>query len=139
LYQDSLYFVELIYQTGLTNQDLANKMKELQIPRQQKIVADSAEPKSIEELHRMGFNIHPSFKGKDSINLGIDIMRRHKLRAHKNSLNLIKEFRNYKWQQDKNGKILNEPVKLFDHLMDACRYLILDRLSRPNVGRYAVR
>lgn len=139
LYQDMLFFEELIYQTGLTNSDLAAKMKELSIPRTQRIVADSAEPKSIEELHRMGFNIHPCFKGKDAINLGIDIMKRYKLRAHKGSLNLIKEFRNYKWQQDKNGKILNEPVKMFDHLMDACRYLVLDRLSRPNVGKYAVR
>lgn len=138
-YQETLFFEELLYQTGLTNADLAARMKELNIPRTQRIVADSAEPKSIEELHRMGFNIHPCFKGKDAINLGIDIMKRHRLVAHKGSVNLIKEFRNYKWQQDKNGKILNEPVKMFDHLMDAARYLVMDRLSRPNVGRYAVR
>jgi phage terminase large subunit len=55
------------------------------------------------------------------------------------SINLIKEFRNYKWEQDKNGKALNVPVKMFDHGMDACRYIVMNRLSRPNAGQYAIR
>lgn len=136
---DNLYFDELLYQTNLTNQDLDGKFKELNLVKGARIVADSAEPKSIEELHRRGWNIHPCDKGTGSVNLGIDLMKRHILNVTVGSLNLIKEFRNYKWEQDKNGKALNVPVKMFDHGMDACRYIVMNRLSRPNSGSYSIR
>tara|TARA_R100001443_G_scaffold1056_1_gene4152 strand:+ start:22208 stop:23365 length:1158 start_codon:yes stop_codon:yes gene_type:complete len=134
---DNLYVRELLYQKRLTNTDLANKLRELGIDRQTEIVGDSAEPKSIEEIYRQGFNIKPAKKGA-GIHLGIDIMRRYKLHITKDSLNAIKEFRGYKWATDKNGDVLNAPVKVNDHLIDATRYLCLNKLSINHSGKYYI-
>ena len=134
---DSLYIRELLYEKRLTNTDLANKMKELGVDRTSEIVGDSAEPKSIEEIYRQGFNIKPAKKGA-GIHLGIDIMRRYKLNITKDSLNAIKEFRGYKWATDKNGDVLNTPVKVNDHLVDATRYLCLNKLSINHSGKYYI-
>ena len=134
---DSLYIRELLYEKRLTNTDLANKMKELGIDRTTEIIGDSAEPKSIEEIYRQGFNIKPAKKGA-GIHLGIDIMRRYKLNITKDSLNAIKEFRSYKWATDKNGDVLNAPVKVNDHLVDAVRYLCLNKLSINHSGKYYI-
>jgi len=135
---DNIYLKELIFQTGLTNRDINDKLKEHKIERKE-IFADSAEPKSIEELYRMGWNIKPATKGPGSVNIGIDMMRRYNLLITKDSINMIKEFRNYKWQEDKNGNILNVPVDMFNHTIDAVRYGLYDKLARPNFGKYAVR
>lgn len=135
---DNIYIKELIFQTGLTNSDINNKLKSLNIERAE-IFADSAEPKSIEELYRMGWNIKPATKGAGSINIGIDMLKRYNLFCTKESVNMIKEFRNYKWQEDKNGNIINKPVDMFNHTIDAVRYSVYDKLSRPNYGKYAVR
>lgn len=134
---DSLYIRELLYEKRLTNTDLANKMKQLGIDRTTEIIGDSAEPKSIEEIYRQGFNIKPAKKGA-GIHLGIDIMRRYKLNITKDSLNAIKEFRSYKWATDKNGDVLNTPVKVNDHLVDAVRYLCLNKLSINHSGKYYI-
>ncbi len=134
---DNLYIKEMLYEKRLTNTDLANKLKEFRIDRQSEIVADSAEPKSIEEVYRSGFNIKPARKGA-GIHLGIDIMRRYKLHITKDSLNAIKEFRSYKWATDKNGDVLNTPVKVNDHLIDATRYLCLNKLSINHSGKYYI-
>ena len=136
---DSLHFKELIYQTGLTNPDISNRLKELGLTRQDEIWADSAEPKSIEELHRMGWNVKPTAKGKDSIMAGIDILKRHKLVVTSDSPNIIKELQNYKWMEDKNGNLLNRPIDNYNHAIDAIRYATFNRLSKPNYGRYAIR
>ena len=135
--EDSLYIRELLYEKRLTNTDLANKLREFGIDRTTEIVADSAEPKSIEEIYRQGFNIKPAKKGA-GIHLGIDIMRRYKLHITKDSLNAIKEFRGYKWATDKNGDVLNTPVKVNDHLVDAVRYLCLNKLSINHSGKYYI-
>jgi phage terminase large subunit len=137
LLDDNLYIKELLYETRLTNLDLANKLKELGISRTAEIVGDSAEPKSIEEIYRQGFNIKPSNKGA-GIHLGIDIMRRYKIHITKDSLNAIKEFQSYKWVTDKNGNVLNTPVKVNDHLLDAVRYLCLNKLSVNHSGKYYI-
>ena len=134
---DELYLRELLYEKRLTNTDLAEKLRALGINRQTEIVADSAEPKSIEEIYRQGFNIKPAKKGA-GIHLGIDIMRRYRLHITKDSLNAIKEFRGYKWATDKNGDVLNTPVKINDHLVDACRYLCLNKLSINHSGKYYI-
>ena len=134
---DNLYIKEMLYEKRLTNTDLANKLREFKIDRQSEIVADSAEPKSIEEVYRSGFNIKPAKKGA-GIHLGIDIMRRYKLHITKDSLNAIKEFRSYKWATDKNGDVLNTPVKVNDHLIDATRYLCLNKLSINHSGKYYI-
>lgn len=135
---DDIYLKEYLYKTGLTNRDIDSYLREFKIERKE-IFADSAEPKSIEELYRMGWNIKPATKGQGSINIGIDMMKRYRLNVTKDSINMIKEFKNYKWQEDKNGIILNAPVDMFNHTIDAVRYGLYDKLSRPNYGKYAVR
>ena len=134
----SLYFDELLYSTGLTNPDLARMLTDL-IPERAEIVADSAEPKSIEELHRFGFLIKPSKKGPDSVRMGIDVMKRHKLHATPRSHNLIKELRNYKWKTDKNERQLNQPVDDHNHTIDAIRYVCLNKLTKSHSGTYHIR
>ena len=135
---DNIYLKELLYQTGLTNRDIDEKLKFHSVERKE-IFADSAEPKSIEELYRMGWNVKPATKGQGSVNIGIDMMKRYELYVTKDSVNMIKEFRNYKWQEDKNGNVLNTPVDMFNHTIDAIRYGLYDKLARPNYGKYAVK
>jgi len=135
----NLYLEEMLYHTNLTNRDISDKLQDLGLTRYDEIWADSAEPKSIEELHRMGWNVKPTTKGKDSIMAGIDILKRYKIFVTKNSKNLIKELQNYKWQEDKNGNLLNRPIDSFNHGIDAVRYATYNRLSRPNYGQYAIR
>ena len=136
---DDLYINELIYSKGLTNQDIAEKLRELNITRQTEIIADSAEPKSIEELHRQNFNIKGAKKGADSINMGIDVLRRFKLHITKNSTNALNEFKYYKWLTDKNGHIVNKPAtNQQDHLIDAGRYVALNKLMTNHSGKYYI-
>lgn len=136
---DDLYINELIYSKGLTNQDIAQKLRELNITRQTEIIADSAEPKSIEELHRQNFNIKGAKKGADSINMGIDILRRFKLHLTKNSTNALNEFKYYKWLTDKNGHIVNKPAtNQQDHIIDAVRYVALNKLMTNYSGQYYI-
>lgn len=138
-YNGSLYLDELVYRTGMTNNDIANLFTSIGIDRRSEVYADSAEPKSIEELYRRGFNVKPTLKGADSINAGIDIMKRYKLFITPRSSNLRKEMENYKWTEDKNGNLLNKPVDAFNHAIDAARYAIFNKKSNPNFGRYSVR
>jgi phage terminase large subunit len=134
-----LYVDELLYEKGLTNQDIAHKIKELGIDRSIEIYADSAEPKSIEEIYRMGgINIKPAKKGSDSIRIGIDVIKRHKLNITKRSLNAIKEFRNYKWIKDKNNQITNKPIDAYNHAIDAVRYVALNKLMVSYSGKYYI-
>lgn len=137
--EDTLYFDELIYQVGMTNTDIANTLKSFGIDKRNIIWGDSSEPKSIQEIYHHGFNIKPTAKGPDSINVGIDMMRRYTIAVTKRSLNLIKEFRNYKYIEDKNGKLTNKPVDAFNHGIDACRYAVFNTLNRPNIGKYSIR
>jgi phage terminase large subunit len=137
LLDDNMYVEELLYRTGMTNQDIANEMKALGLDRSNEVFADSAEPKSIEEIYRMGWNIKPTIKG--SINIGIDIIRRYKLHATESSFNLIKELRNYKYIEDKNGVMTNRPVDNFNHALDALRYSVVNKISKSHLGRYSFR
>ena len=137
LLEDNMYVDELLYRTGMTNQDIANEMKALGLDRSNEVFADSAEPKSIEEIYRMGWNVKPTIKG--SINIGIDIIRRYKLHATESSFNLIKELRNYKYIEDKNGNMTNKPVDNFNHALDALRYSVVNKISKSHLGRYSFR
>jgi phage terminase large subunit len=134
---DNMYVDEVLYRTGMTNQDIANEMKALGLDRSNEVFADSAEPKSIEEIYRMGWNVKPTIKG--SVNLGIDIIRRYKLHATESSFNLIKELRNYKYIEDKNGQVTNKPVDNFNHALDALRYSVVNKISASHLGRYSFR
>jgi len=135
---DCLLVQELLYSTGLTNQDIADKLRSLGITRAWEIVADSAEPKSIEEIYRLGFNIKPAEKGPDSVRNGIDILKRFKLQVTKDSTNLIKELRSYTWATDKEGKNTGVPIDSFNHACDAMRYVALNKLRVSNSGKYVV-
>tara|TARA_R110000796_G_scaffold51154_1_gene120657 strand:- start:1041 stop:2198 length:1158 start_codon:yes stop_codon:yes gene_type:complete len=134
---DNMYVKELLYRTGLTNQDIGNELKRLQLDRRDEVWCDSAEPKSIEEIHRMGWNTKKTFKGE--ITIGIDIIRRYKLFATDDSINLIKELKNYKYIEDKNGQLTNKPIDAFNHTLDALRYSVVNRLTRPKYGKYFVK
>ena len=129
---------ELIYEAGLTNQDIGERMRTLGVNKSHEIIADSAEPKSIEELRRMGFRMTAAVKGQDSVRQGIDILQRHDLAVTETSLNLIKELRNYKWATDKSGKTLNEPIDAYNHGVDSCRYVALMKLKFANSGKYFI-
>jgi len=133
----NIYVNELIYRTGMTNQDIAHEFDRLKLDRRDEVYADSAEPKSIEEIHRMGWNVKPTSKG--AINQGIDMLRRYKLHITESSSNVIKEMRNYKYIEDKNGDLTNKPIDKFNHACDALRYSVINKLSRPNYGKYAIR
>lgn len=134
---DNMYVKELLYRTGLTNQDIGNELKRLELDRRDEVWCDSAEPKSIEEIHRMGWNTKKTFKG--DITIGIDIIRRYKLFATDDSINLIKELKNYKYIEDKNGQLTNKPIDAFNHTLDALRYSVVNRLSKPKYGKYFIR
>lgn len=131
-FNGELYVNELLFNTGLTNQDIGNKLNEFGWDRYKQIIADSAEPKSIEELRRMGFNVQPAQKGADSIRASIDILKRFTINITANSTNLKKEFMNYKWSE----KDKTQPVDCFNHGIDAIRYVALNRLANRNSGQY---
>lgn len=133
-----LYIKEYIYQTMMTGRDIHQRLKDMGIQRDI-IFGDSAEPRLNDELRRMGWNIKPSVKGKDSINAGIDLLKRYKIHITKDSHNAIQEFRDYKWKEDKSGKLTNQPEPKNDHLIDSTRYACYSIMSRVNFGKYAVR
>jgi phage terminase large subunit len=130
IWNDALYFNELLYERSLTNQDIINKLNELGVDRYVEIIADSAEPKSIEEIRRAGFNIKPATKGPDSVLNGIDILKRHRIHVTKQSTNIIKEINGYKWVTDKDGNKLNKPIDMFNHALDAARYVALNKITK---------
>jgi len=136
---DDVWIKERIYRTDMTNQDIGRELKNLNIDRRDIIYCDSAEPKSIEELRRMGWNVRPADKGKDSVNAGIQLMKTFKIHVEPSSTNLIKELRNYKWTKDKDGRNLNKPVDAFNHAIDASRYAIFSKVGKPNHGKYHLR
>ena len=125
-YDGKIIVDEVIYQTGLLNSDI---IKRMQHDRRAVIYADSAEPKSIEEIRRAGFNIKPVSKGADSINFGITVLQEQDMLVTSNSTNLIKELRSYCWDKDKTGKVLNKPVDYLNHAMDALRYFAMMELT----------
>ena len=128
---------EVCYATGLTNAAIAQTLRDAEVGKTM-VVADSAEPKSIDEIHGHGFNIHPARKGRDSVRSGIDFLRSRPLLITERSVNGIKELRNYKYKEDKNGRQLNEPVDAFNHFVDATRYAVTWNQTNPNFGRYAL-
>lgn len=114
---NKIWIKELVYQTGLTNSDLCERMTALGIGKHDLIVADSAEPKSIEDIRRAGFNIKPALKGPDSIRAGINKIKDLEVHVDPTSENLIFEYQNYAWQ-----KGTNKPIDKANHISDALRY-----------------
>ena len=132
----NLYIKEHLYRTQMTTQDINAFLRDEDITGS--IYADSAEPRLISELKKMGHSIFPSIKGRDSINAGIDLLKRYKIHVLNTSTNAISEFRNYKWKEDKTGMLTNTPEDKYNHIVDSCRYATYSILSRPNFGRYAL-
>jgi phage terminase large subunit len=132
-YSDGEIFLhEVAYQTQLTNQMIAKLILNNEAIRTSIVVCDSAEPKSIDELRLAGVRSIPADKGADSVRNGIDLMKQYKINISKSSVNVIKEFRNYRWKQDKDGKSLNVPIDIFNHSIDASRYAITHLLGSQN-------
>jgi phage terminase large subunit len=130
-FNGELFINELIYETKLTNQAICEIMKQLNISYSHTIIADSAEPKSIAEIRLGGFtNTIPAKKGQDSIRNSINILQNYKLNVTANSTNIIKELRNYRWDENKDGKQLNTPIDKFNHSIDALRYVALNKLNK---------
>ena len=134
-----LWVDELLYETGLTNPDIAKQLSTIGLSKNALIVADSAEPKSIEELRRLGWNIVPAKKGADSINISIDILKRYKLNISRRSINLRRELARYKWKTDLAGRTLNEPIDRWNHLIDPLRYVALNQLKIKGTGKTKTR
>lgn len=110
---------EIAYQKGLSNKMIADILK---LQPKALTIADSAEPKSIDEIKSYRLTILPANKGPGSLLQGIQYVQQQQISITKRSINIIKEYRNYVWITDKDGRILNEPVDLYNHSMDAGRY-----------------
>lgn len=136
---DKLYIKEMLYEKGLTTNDIADRLMKMGVGRME-IFADSAEPRLNEELFRMGFNIKAVKKGPDSISFGIKQMMNWDLIATKDSINLINELYSYEWQVDKEGNTIDKPVDFKNHLIDAVRYAVMMKLTQKqiNAGKYAI-
>jgi len=133
-----LWINQIEYKRGMTNPMIADRLKELTLQNKE-IVFDSAEPKSIQELTNLGINVFPAKKGTDSIRASIDILKRYKLNITANSTDLIRELRTYKWVLDKSANPTQVPIDYNNHLIDALRYVALNKLMLDNNGVYAIR
>lgn len=119
-----IYVFDEVYEKGLVNQEIYNNISKKNYQKE-KIIADSAEPKSIQELRNFGlYKIQRSKKGKDSINHGIDTIQSFKIFIHPSCINFLAEISSYTWQIDKNGRTINKPIDDNNHLMDAMRYAL---------------
>lgn len=134
LAEGQLWIDELLYERGYDNQMISNHLKKCDLPFQSAIVADSAEPKSIKELRNAGWCVIPAQKGKDSILTGISLLNRYPKNVTDRSLNIINEYRNYRWQTDNNGEPVNIPIDKFNHSIDAQRYVCLNYLLNKDSG-----
>lgn len=114
-------FDEVTYQKGLSNKQIADILLN-QDNNTVLVIPDSAEPKSNDELVMYGINLLPASKGQGSVNHGIQVLQSQRIFVTKRSINIIREYRNYLWETDRDGKILNVPEGGFDHAMDAARY-----------------
>lgn len=133
-YEGAIYVHEMLYQTNLTTQQRIEKVKMMDVGRAV-IYCDAAEPASIEEMYRAGFNVKPAEK---DVWAGILKVKSMPLYITPDSMNLKKELGSYKWKKDKNDNVMEEPVKENDHLCDALRYAVFTRFNRPTMSWVAM-
>lgn len=137
-----IYAEQLIYKTSLLNRDIVERMEALGVPKRSvPIYADCAEPKSIAEISRAGFNVKPCQKDapvrSEKMKFQIDFVKGYKLCVLKSSIDLIKELRNYTWAKDKDGNNLNVPIDKWNHALDALRYAVYTHFAQNyNHGNY---
>jgi phage terminase large subunit len=131
-YYDGGYILDQVeFAKGLSNREIADILKKQ--PRAL-VIADSAEPKSIDEIKSYHINIVPAAKGAGSVLQGIQYVQEQKISITKRSLDVIKEYRNYVWMTDKSGKIINEPEHMYSHSMDAIRYAFSQKKRTPSIS-----
>ena len=119
-----IYVTDELYKKALTNNKLAEEITNMGYGKE-RITADSAEPKSIDELYDLGLKgISGARKGKDSINNGVQFIQGYKIIIHPRCVNFLTEISNYTWAKDKFDKPINKPIDMFNHLMDAMRYAL---------------
>jgi phage terminase large subunit len=123
---NDLYIDERAYATQMLSSDIIRVLKSE--CEQMKIISESADPRLIQEIYRAGINIHPVQKFGGSIEAGITKMLEFKIHITARSCNVIKEFKNYTYQQDKEGKWLNEPIDCYNHAIDAVRYVVMNEV-----------
>ena len=121
LKDQEVYVFDELYQSGLTNTELIKLLHGF-APKNELITADNAEPARITEIRRAGFTIQPMTKGKDSIVFGVDWLKRRKIHIHPSCINTINEIQSYKYQEDRDGNVLEKPVDFNDHAMASLRY-----------------
>lgn len=137
---ETLYLEEVLYERGLVMKDLADKLNSLDIDKSYEIYCDSSEPRSIEELYRMGFNAKAVKKGPDSIRFGISVIKNYNLKVLKTSQNLINELYAYQYSTDKHGYVTDTPEGGLDHCLDAMRYVGMMKLTQKATtkGKYTI-
>lgn len=119
-----IYVFDELYEKGLSNKNIYKEIEKMGY-RKERIIADSAEPKSIDELKDLGlYRISPAKKGKDSILNGVQFIQNFEIIVHPRCVNFMTEITNYQWAKDKFNKAINEPIDDFNHLQDAMRYAI---------------
>lgn len=118
-----IYVYDEMYAAGLSNERIANNVQSMGYGKE-RIIADSAEPKSIDQLKGLGLKIKGAEKGKDSVNHGIQFIQDYEIIIHPRCVNFLTEISNYTWDKDKLGNKLNRPIDDFNHLMDAMRYAL---------------
>jgi phage terminase large subunit len=131
LYEGELYIEELLYERGLQNEDILSRLQSLDILKSDWIICDSNEPKTREWIASKGYYITKTHKGTDTnpaVNYGLSLMKSYRINITADSVNTKKEFERYSWKI-KDGKELNEPVKMFDHSIDAARYGFVEILA----------
>ena len=130
-YNNGFILDEITYQKGLSNKEIADIFKNLD---QAIVIADSAEPKSIDEIRSYGVNIYPAVKGQGSIYQGIQYIQDQRISYTKRSHNLEKEYNNYLFKVDREGRITNDPEDRFNHLLDAVRYALSGYKERTKIN-----
>jgi phage terminase large subunit len=127
-YEGAIYAEELIYKEHLTNPKLIEYYQSVSMSKTIEIFCDNAEPKSIEDICNYGYNAKPAEK---DVWAGIQKVKSMPLYITENSVNLLREIKNYKWKTDKDDKILPDevPVKVDDHALDALRYAVFTKFS----------
>lgn len=126
IWEDNIYIDEWCYRTEMLTSDIIRELKGAVGERSaMKIIAESADPRMVQEIYRAGLNIHPVVKFKGSVEAGIQKMKEYKLHVTKRSDNVRKELKNYVYAQDKEGKWLNQPIDAFNHAIDSSRYVII--------------
>jgi len=137
---DKIIVNEHIYQKGLITADILSILKE-NVDSRDIIIVDSSEPRLIDEIKKGGFPLARGVKkGKDSVNWGIDLVKKYRIVVPKVNTNLIEELYSYEWVDDGNGGVTNTPVDANNHLLDAMRYAVMEQMNakKINAGNYAI-